>query len=176
AALKISYDQQLISLEQFFTRRRELLDRQNQIELAAIRAQRQALVQQLNAGGQNGEVQTEADRIKLRQQIASLDAQIQARQIVNAREVAALAAERASAEKELQEELRTSQTKLFELEGRRHEAFQANLEAEIEQLRELGARAGSTAEEIDANVRRLVEARTAAFNFEAGQRVGMAAH
>lgn len=174
-ANKISYDQQLISLEQFFDRRRELLQRQNAIELAALRAQRQAVVEQLGRGSAEGGPESEAERIKLRAQIASFDARIRAQQIAGARELAALEAERAAAAKDLEAELQESQTQLLELEGRRHAAFQANLDAEIRQLRELGARAGSTAEEIDANVRRLVEARTAAFNFEEVQRRGEAA-
>lgn len=175
AALQRSYDQQLISLQQFYDRRRELIERNNAIELTALRAQRQALVQQLNEGGQGGETQTEADRIKLRQQIASIDAQIQQRQVVGARELAALEGDRIAAQRELQNELTAANTKLLELEGRRHEAFRANLDAEIRQLRELGARAGQTADEIDANVRRLVSARTAAFDFEEVQRRGEAA-
>lgn len=174
-ANQVAFDQQLISLQAFFDRRRELIERNNALEVAALRAQRQALVEQLGSSSADGGPESEAERIKLRQQIAQLDAQIQRQQVIGAREVAAIEAERAAGQKALTEELRAANVELLELENRRHEAFQANLDAEIQQLRELGARAGQTADEIDANVRRLVDARTAAFNFEEVQRAGEAA-
>ena len=169
-AAKTAYDQGLLSLEQYFAQRRAIMEKAAALELQVLRSQRALLVGQLGASSSEGGPENESDKIKIRQQIAQLDAQIQQRQVIAARESAALEAERAEAAKQLGQELTAQNTKLLELENRRHEAFKANLDAEIQQIRELGARAGQTADEIDAQVRRLISARTSAFNFEEVQK------
>lgn len=165
-AAKTAYDQGLSSLEQYFAQRRTIMEKNAALELELLRSQRTALVQQLGSSSASGGPESEADKIKIRQQIAQLDAQIAQRQVIAARESAALEAERVDAAKQVGDELTAQNTKLLELENRRHEAFQANLDAEIQKIRELGTRAGQTADEIDAQVRRLISARTNAFNFE----------
>jgi hypothetical protein len=167
-----AYDQGLISLQQFFARRRELQERENAVELQALKAQRAALVSQLNSSSTEGGPEDEADRIKLRQQLAQLDAQIARQRVASARELAQIDADEAAARKELGQQQLELQTKLADLEGNRHQAFQNNLELELEQIRELGIRAGQTAAEIEATVNRVRALSEQAFNFDELQRQG----
>lgn len=163
---KTAYDQGLISLQAYFDKRAEIVARGTEIEVQALKAERAAVAQSLASLAGTKGPEAEAERIKVRQQLATLTADIQAKERAGERELAAIEAERTAARKQVATEENASLSKLAELEGRRHEAFQRNLAAEIQQLRELGARAGQTAEDIDAQVQRLVSARTAAFNLD----------
>lgn len=171
-ANKIAYDQGLQSLEAFFAKRRDIVARQTQAEVAALRIERQGVAGQLQ---KTTAPEDEAERIKLRQELAALTAQIQAKELEGQRELAALDAERTAGLKDLKDEQRRAATELDELEGNRHAAFLRNLEGEIEQIRLLGARAGQTAEQINAQVDRLTRARTAQFDFDEVRRRGTAA-
>lgn len=165
-ANQVGFDQGLVSLQQFYDKRKALAERNNQIEIASLRGQRAAVVEQLTADKAHGGPDDEADRIKLRQQIAQLDSQIQQRRVAGERELAGLLAERTAAEKDLAKELADQQANLLEIEGNRHAAFMANLAAEVKLLRELDAKAGKGPDQTEADVQRLVAARTAAFNKE----------
>ena len=170
-ANKRAYDQGLISLEEYFTRRHQIAVDGAEAELAALKLQRGQVAGEL-AGAAN---LPEADRIKLRQDLARVEAEIAARQIQAQRELAEIAAEEIEAQKaQASERVKIANT-LDDLEGKRHAVFQRNLEEEVKTLRELGVRAGQTAEEIEETVGRLTAARTAQFNFEDVQRKAKAA-
>lgn len=191
---KAAYEQGLISLTEYFRRRRELTRAQAETELATLRAQRQlvasselAEIRKLeaqraaarakgpagNAGGASPASLTadlEARKLAIRQQLAELDGKIAVRQIALQRELAALDAEALQAERQLQSERIAADNKLDELEGRRHAVFTRNLADEIRQTREFGVKAGETADQIEQRVQRLSRARSAIFNFEEAQR------
>lgn len=171
-ALKRGYERGVLSLEQYFDKRRQLIEQNIAAEVAALRLEKQAT---LDAASGDGEPKTEAERIKLKQDLAKLDQQIRVAQIQGARELAALEQERFDAAKDLRNEQIDLEARLAELEGSRHAAFQLNLQQEIQQVIELGKRAGQTAEQIAATVERLTTARTNAFNFEEISRRGQAA-
>ena len=109
---------------------------------------------------------TDAERIKAQQELAEIEARTAQFRIEAEAEVAAVEAERVAGARDLARQVLDSQTELAELEGRRHDVFSANLDAEIQQIRELGSRAGQTADEIEAHVARLTTARTAQFNVD----------
>lgn len=171
---KSSYERGLISLEQFYAARREIVLRAAAAEADALKLERVAVADQLGktTGNEPGK---EAERIKLRQQLAALNAEIQAKEIATQKELASLAQEEFEANKALGEERATVAAKLAELENDRHAQFQRNLDSEIKQIRELGARAGEGIDSIEAKVGRLVAARTAQFDFEEATRKGEAA-
>ncbi|MEX0733307.1 MAG: hypothetical protein WD051_01595, partial [Steroidobacteraceae bacterium] len=171
-ANKQAFDQGLISLQQFFGKRRELIERERDLAIAALRAERSALAASARGAGAPS---TEAERIRLRQQLAELDAKIAQAQVVAARELLVLDGELTQAQRDLGREREESSIKLLELEGRRHEAFQRNLALEIASIRHLGVVAGDTAAKIEADVARFSAARTSAFNFEEATRRGQEA-
>lgn len=119
--------------------------------------------------------QTDADRLRLKSQLAELDAKILSQEIGGQRELAALGAEQIAAQKQIDDERRASLTKLAEAEHNRHAVFQANLEEEIKAIRELGAKAGASADEVEAHIQRLTDAREAQFDFDKVTREGQAA-
>ncbi len=149
---KSSYDRGLISLEQFYAARREIVLRAAAAEADALKLERVAVAEQLGktTGNDPGK---EAERIKLRQQLAALNAEIQAKEISTQKELAALAQEEFEANKALGDERATLAAKLLELENDRHAQFQRNLDSEIKQIREMGARAGEGIDEIEAKAR-----------------------
>jgi hypothetical protein len=158
-ANKRSYEKGLQSLDDYFTKRHELAVRASEAELAALQIERGAVAGQLRGADD------EAERIKLRQDLARINAEISAREIQTERELAAIAAEEVDAQKAiLDERLKVANT-IDELEGNRHEVFRRNLDEEVKNLRELGTRAGQTAEEVEETVRRLSAARSSQFNF-----------
>jgi hypothetical protein len=165
-----AYEQGLISLDQYFGKRHELLVRAAEAEVAALKAQRAGLASQLGSGAP--EDQTEADRIKIRTELAKINAEIAAREITSQRELAALANEELAAMEALRVERVGAAIELADMEGRRHDAFLANLEEEIRGIRELGVRAGQSAAEIEATVARFAAARSAQFNVEEATRRG----
>lgn len=167
---QIAFSQGLISLREFFNRRRELTARENAAEIAALKAERQAVIEDVSGRSSS----TEEERIKAKQRILQLDTQIAQKQVEARRENAAIVAEEKEQAKRLGEEQANLQIRLAELEGKRHEAFSRNLEQEIQQVRELGIRAGQTAEEIEATVNRLREGRQKQFDFEEISRQGAA--
>lgn len=169
-----SYEQGLISLDEYYGKRHELAQRAAEIEIAALQAERAQVTRAL-AAATPASGASEADRIKLRQELARINGEIAAKEIQTQRELAALAADEVDAQKALTKERNELATRLDELEGRRHAAFQRNLEEEIRQIRELGVRAGQTAAEIESQVARFSAARTGQFNAEEATRAGTAA-
>lgn len=172
AAAKLNFDLNLVSLDTYYKQRAEIIKQSQAAELRALRLERASVLQE-NSG--KNAPSTEAEKIKLRQQLDTLTREIQAREVAGARELAELDGERARALRSLTEEQAALLTKLDELEGNRHAAFQRNLDEEVRQVRELGIRAGQSAGAIEAQVKRLTDARTAAFQFEEAQRRGTAA-
>ena len=168
-----AYERGLISLEEYFDRRRAIIERQAALEIANLRAQRDALAASIDTTAVGP--QAEAERLRIQTELANLDTQLRVRQLRLSRELAALDGERATEALALADELRDSTTALAELEGRRHEVFEANLADEIRQIQELGARAGQTAQQIEATVARLRQARTRQFEFEEVSRAGQEA-
>lgn len=161
-ANKRAYDQGLISLETYFANRHALAVDAAAAELNALRLERGQVAGELAGAGKL----PEAERIKLRQELARINAEIAAREIQAQRELAELAAEEIEAQKQVADEQIKIANTLDELEGKRHAVFQRNLDEEIKRMRELGVRAGQTAEEIEEQVRRLAAAREAQFNFD----------
>lgn len=215
---KDAYDQGLISLQQYFDARRQVLQANQAKELQVLRAERAALAAELkastspaNAGAQRGEIvnrirnvgfvadspeaqlklqgqlkqqlaafdataaKTDADRLKLRQQLAEVDTKILAQEISGQRELTSLAGEQVAAQKEVDAARRQAASQLAQAEGDRHAVFLANLEEEIRGLKELGAKAGLSVDEVEAHIKRLTVAREAQFNFEEVARKGQAA-
>lgn len=167
-----AYDESLISLQAFMDRRQEILERQAALEIRALKLQRESLAAQIDPSDFE---QTDADRLQLATQIGQVENQIALRQLRLARDLATLESERAGQLEQIANEQRDVAGELDELEGRRHAAFQRNLEQELRDLRELGQRAGQSAAEIEAIVDRLSEARTTRFNFDEVQREASAA-
>lgn len=197
----------LISLSEYFKRRRELADKEAAAELENLRAQRRAILQtelaQINEltrqreairsqalGGQRPagaapgatppqtatlDADLEARRLKLREQVADLDAKIQVRELEHQRTLKQLEAEQITAQRQSTQEQIQAFNTLDELEGRRHSVFLRNLTVEARELREVLTRAGAGQPEIDDQVRRLQTARTAQFDFEEVARRGKAA-
>jgi hypothetical protein len=199
-----AYKAGLISLTEYYRRRRELADKQAAAEIANLRAQRQVLLQ--NEGAQISELtrqreavraqavgqkpatpaaastqgaslnaDIEARRLKLREQLADLDAKIQVSEVEHARTMQALDAEQVAAQRQLTQEQIQAFNTLDELEGNRHSVFLRNLTVESRELRELLTRAGADQSEIDDQVRRLSAARTSQFDFEEVSRRGRTA-
>lgn len=169
-----AYDQGLISLDEYYGKRHELAQRAAEIEIAALQAERAQATRAL-AAATPASGASEADRIKLRQELARINAEIAAKEIQTQRELASLAADEVDAQKALTKERNELATRMDELEGRRHAAFVRNLDEEVRQIRELGVRAGQTAAEIEAQVARFSAARTGQFNAEEATRAGTAA-
>jgi hypothetical protein len=165
-ANKRNYELNLISLGEYFAKRRQILDAQAKIELDSLRRQRAAIASDLASSSSSDPNETEADRIKKRQALATIDSQIAQRQAQAQREAAALDGERVAALEQLTDQQRAGQIALATAENRRHDVFMLNLQTEIKAIRELGVRAGESAEEIEANVKRMTAARTSQFNFE----------
>ncbi len=170
---KAALDAGLISLQQYFKRRQEAIEQGSAAEVRVLRAQRAALQTQL-AGATGPEV-TEADRIKIRTQIAAVDAEIARKQVSTQRDLSALREDERQQFEKLSDEQRAQQVTLATAENRRHDVFMLNLEEEIKKVRELGAKAGQSAEDIEAQVQRLTAARTNQFNFEEVSRRGQSA-
>lgn len=185
-ANKAALDQGLISLKEFYDKRREIVSRGTKAETDALKIERSGVAKQLQAeltkraliekqvggttantgqGQQPIKVGNEETVLKLRQQLATLNADIRAKEISSAREIEQINNEEFNQTKRQKEELAQLAGHLDDLEGKRHAAFEANLDQEIQQIRELGARSGQTADEIEANVQRLINARTNQFDF-----------
>lgn len=171
AANKASYDQNLISLQEYFDKRRELAQRGAAAETAALKAERQRAAADL-ATTIADPTKTEADRLKARQAVATLTAQIQAKEIEGARELADINSDQAAAQKDLGQQQLDLVAKLATAEGDRHAGFLRNLQVEIQQIRDLGVRAGQSVAETQAQVDRLTNARTSQFDFEEATRKG----
>lgn len=163
-----AFERGLVSLEEYTRQRQAIIERQAALELNALRLQRDALAQALDADPG----QTAAQREQAIAAIGALDAQIRTRQLQLARELAQVEADRQDTARELGDEWAEQLGRIAELEGRRHEAFESNLAAEIRQVRELGRRAGQTSAEIEATVQRLAASRRGQFNFEEVTRQG----
>jgi hypothetical protein len=167
-----AFEQGLLSLQQFTDRRREVLERQAAAEIAALEQQRAALAASTPQGTGSA---AEAERLKIATELGSLDNDIRLRRLELARDLAEVEADQIEKAKKLGDEQRALSVTLAELEGRRHDAFTANLEDELQQVRELLTRAGQGAAEIEATLQRLSQARTARFDFEEQTRAGEAA-
>jgi hypothetical protein len=160
------YAANLLSLQEYFDRRRALLLREFTAEVQALKQQRATLAAQLATPEKKGGPENEEARARLRQQIAQVDAELARREVVFTREVVALQSERQRGAEQLANQQSQQQQALLLAEGKRHAAFELNLAAEIRQLEELGVRAGQTVEQIEAQVARLRAARTNQFDFE----------
>ncbi len=172
-AAKEAHEQGLLALADYFTRRRAIIARQGAQELALLRAERSELAARLAV--EAGPGSTEDARIKLRGELAAINAQIRAKEIEGRAELAALDAEEAAAARRLGEERLSIAGQLADAENDRHAAFMLNIADEIQRIRLLGAQAGQSVEEIESTVSRLMAARTAGFNLEDAQRRGSAA-
>lgn len=165
-----AYDQGLLSLQQFSDKRREIIERQAALEIAALKAQRDAIAASVNTAAVGPSA--DAARLQARTEIADLENQILIRQLASAREIADIEGDRIKSAKALAAEQRKTANDLDELEGRRHAVFARNLEQEIKEVRRLGRQAGQSAAEIEAIVQRLSSARTSRFNFDETTRAG----
>lgn len=164
-ANKVAYETGLVSLATFMDRRRAIIQKGADAEIAALKGERAALAQELSAANTDP-TKSEADKIKLRQQLASLNTDIQAKEIAAARELAGVNADQEKEQIKIGQERQALDAKLAELEGNRSAAFKQNLADEIRGITELGQKAGQSVDEIQSNVARLTAARTAAFNFD----------
>jgi hypothetical protein len=160
------YEANLLSLQEYFDRRRALILKEYTAEQQALRQQRAAINAQLATPEKKGGPENEEARARLRQQLAQVEAEIARREVVFMRDVVALQSERGRSQEQLAQQQAQQQAALLTAEGRRHEAFQLNLADEIRQLEQLGVRAGQTVEQIEAQVARLRGARTSQFDFE----------
>jgi hypothetical protein len=163
----------LISLDEFFDRRRARIERQAALEVTSLRAQRAAVAATIDETLVGP--QAEAERLRKLIEIAQFDAQIRLRQLALARELAGIEGDRRDEMRSLADEQIQTANDLDELEGRRHAVFQRNLKQEIRDVQELGRRAGETAAEITATVDRLRSARTTRFDFDEVTRRGQEA-
>jgi hypothetical protein len=170
---KAAYERGLISLTQFYDKRREIAQRAAKAEIDALKLERAQVATDAQKAGLGGGLgSTEAERIKLKQQLAALTAEINQKELALARELSGINDEQLQAQKQLNDERLGIAAKLEEAEGNRHAQFQRNLDLEIRQIRELGIRAGEAVDEIEAKVQRLTAARTAQFDFEEATRKG----
>src|SRR5690606_37398787 len=164
---KRAYDQGLLSLEDYYARRRALIEKEGQAEEAALRRQIEIVEQQVAITPEEESQQT-AQIEKLKNDLALKRMQTEQR-------LAALTGDQIKEQKRLAEEQERVANRLDELEGRRHAVFLRNLEQEVKAIRELGAQAGQSAAEIEAQVGRVTNALTRQFEFDESQRAARAA-
>jgi hypothetical protein len=166
AAQRVGFEQGLLSLRDYFARRRALIEASTAAEVAAFERQIELVQAQ--------EIAPEDDvgRIKQAQEIQRLRAEIELRRLQTQTQIAALIDEETEKRRELTTEQIGVLNRLDELEGRRHDVFLRNLEEEARQLRELFSRVGVPTEEIEATVERLRRSSAAAFDFEEARRRG----
>lgn len=173
-----AYDQGLISLEQYYARRRALIEEEGRAEEAAIRRQIELTEQETAI--------TPEEQIRQTAQLEKLRNDLTLRRLQTEQRLAALAGEQHRDEERRAEETQREQkriadeqdraaNRLDELEGRRHAVFLRNLEREVKEIRELGNAAGQTADEIEAHVERVSVALTRQFQFDESQRAARAA-
>lgn len=168
-----AFDQNLISLQQFTDKRREILQRAAAVEIAALQLSRDAIAATVDTTSVGPSA--DAARIRATEEIAALNNRIQVRQLALSRELAELEGDRIDAARSVADAQAGTAIELAELEGRRHDAFTRHLAQEIRDIRELGIRAGQTAAEIEATVDRFTQARTSRFNFDEVSRAAEAA-
>lgn len=174
ASNKAAYDRGLTSLATYMQQRRDVIVASAGAEIKALEAQRAAAANQLVASKTDPNAD-QVEQLKLRQQIDSLDQAIHARQLQRARELQDVDADEEAEQIKIGQQRTELDAKLAGLEGNRHAVFLQNLADESRAIRELGAKAGQSTDEIESNVSRLVNARTAQFDFEEVSRRGQAA-
>lgn len=164
---KRAYDQGLINLEDYYARRRALIQQESQAEEAALRRQLEIVQQQIALTPEEESRQT-AQIEKLRNDIAL-------KRLQTEQKLAALTGDQVRDQKRLAEEQERTANRLDELEGRRHAVFLRNLDQEVRAIRQLGAQAGQSAQQIEAQVARVTGALTRQFEFDESQRSARAA-
>jgi hypothetical protein len=153
---KRDYDQGLISLEEYFTRRRDAINSKSTEEISALSAEWAKLQDLLTAaearGGKTPQQQIANQRqiMELKAQIAHVESQAQDAEIKRESELARVDDEHDRAKQEhLQKELE-AQKKLADLEGDRAKSAQLAQQLEDLQLRRELEQLGRTKAEIDA--------------------------
>lgn len=164
---KRAYDQGLINLEDYYARRRALIQQESQAEEAALRRQLEIVQQQIALTPEEESQQTA--------QIEKLKNDLALKRLQTEQKLAALTGDQVRDQKRLAEEQERTANRLDELEGRRHAVFLRNLDQEVRAIRQLGAQAGQSAQQIEAQVARVTGALTRQFEFDESQRSARAA-
>ncbi len=126
---KAAYEEGLISLREYYARRRETALSELDRELSALEAKRKI------AG--EATVDTEADRIKREQEVAAIQNQIDLKRLERLKTEEALTHEERQATRQLASERLSLEQKLLEAQGRRREAALLALDEELRKTEEL---------------------------------------
>jgi gas vesicle protein len=126
---KAAYEEGLLSLREYYARRRETALSEIDREISALEARKKIAAESL--------VDTEADRIKLAEDLAAIETQIDLKKIERLRTEEALAQEERQASRQLASERLQLDQKLLEAQGQRHDAALLGLDEELRKTEEL---------------------------------------
>lgn len=154
---KQAWDQGLLSVQDYYARRREAAQASADAEIDALQRQRALLAD-------------ESDDDKRAQDEQKIDAQIAKLREGLALDMLQLTGEERKAIEGLGDERLSIEARLLEAQGRRHEAAIAQLDAQLQKYDELLTKQGLSAEERAPLVQRHREILTAGADFEEAQR------
>jgi hypothetical protein len=173
-AEKDSYDEGLVSYTQYFDARRALLIASVAEELATLKAQKATLSAAIvtPAAGATLTPTQQAGNIKIQSDIATVNSQIRVKQIQSAQQLAELDNQELQTQLSIGKAREGTLNTLDDLEENRHAIFERNLAQEVQDLKKLAGQAGTSQDEIDAEVAKLTQGRTANFNLDEATRQG----
>lgn len=126
---KAAYEQGLLSLREYYARRRETALSEIDKEIPALEAKKKI------AG--EAPVDTEADKVKRAQDVAAIQTQIDLKKIERLRTEETLAHEERQAARQLASERLQLEQKFLEAQGQRHDAALLSLDEELRKTEEL---------------------------------------
>ena len=184
-----AYEEGLLSLKDYYARRRETLEQGQADELALLQrklaiakstpvvdaaeqAQKRESIDAIEDPAQRArrlaelEQQNDQARINRLREVAALESQIAEQRINGERESAELTQQELQAQQALGREVLGLEQQLLEAQGRRREAQLLGLQQELEAQEKILARAGATEDERARAREQLTTARTSQFNFD----------
>jgi len=163
---KAAYDLGVISLTEYYDRRRAVIDAKGEIEVKALETNIRA-IQSVALDPKDA-----AAALTRATEVEKLRSEIKLKQLETENAIAALISDEVQAQHQLGEQEVALSNSLLELEGKRHQLFENNLAKEAQSLRELLTRAGAAPAEIQEAIDRLTKARTASFSLDEATRAG----
>lgn len=154
---KRSFDQGLISLEEYYARRLALTRAAAEAEIVAAQRQINAL--------QSIQPEDAEARQKQASEIAGLQRDITLRRLQLEQELAAVTGEQVDAQTDLAAAMSRVTSTIAEAEGDRHAAFMANMEAERQEIERTLMQAGVASEEIQRRLNAFSTGQTTRFEF-----------
>lgn len=134
-----AYKAGLVSLAEYYDKRRQLIDSQSQAELANLQSKLSA--------AQAAPAKDAAEQIKKQQEIAKIKAEIQQKELEHENELGALQADRQDAERQHSLDVLAARERIAQIMGDAAQAQQLALEQELASLDEMLKKAGIAADE-----------------------------